>query len=125
LDAKFVINIVFHSIFVLIFIVGLLSLSEYMYQTFFIKDKFLKGDDSGTAIARISLIGVLLGFSYIFFNLPFVSDIVTVIYHILYEFFSDNMAWLVDYLIAFPIFYYLFVSYKGSLLAEKFSSYKK
>jgi hypothetical protein len=125
LNAKFVVDMVFHSIFVLIFIVGLLSLSEYIYQTFFIKDKYFKGDTAGMKMARISLIGVLLGFSYLFFSLPFVADIGGTVYHIFYEFFTDNMTWLIDYMIAFPIFYYLFVSYKGSLLAEKFSSYKK
>jgi hypothetical protein len=125
LNAKFVVNIIFHSIFVLIFIVGLLSLSEYIYQTFFIKDKYFKGDKAGMKMARVALIGVLLGFSYLFFNLPFVSDVLSVFYYMLFEFFSNNMGWLIDYMIAFPIFYYLFVSYKGSLLAEKFSSYKK
>lgn len=125
INGKVIISLVLNLSVLFVFLLGLVALTEYLFSKFFLTQKY--GPKSGPTIqfAKLFLLGLMIFFSFIFGNIPFVKEALAVFFGALNGFFVNNMSWLVDYALVFPIFYYLVANFKGSLLAEKFSAYRK
>lgn len=125
INGKVIISIALNLGMLFIFILGLVALTEFLYRKFFERDRYTPKQRVTAQFGKMFLLGLLIFFSFIMVNIPVVRMSLVAFYRALNLFMVNNASWLVDYALVFPIFYYLIANFKGSVLAEKFSAYRK
>jgi hypothetical protein len=107
------------------FITLLLFASKFFYTLVLGKYGYFSGDLSKMTTLRIMTLALLIVFSLVMLQVPFFSKILTSMHTDLNTYLRTHFQWLADYIFGSPLFYYVYASFKGSDLAEKFSTYRK
>ena len=124
-NSEFLMSVFLNLFVLLVFLLGLLSFTEFLYNSFFGSAKYTAQKANAYKTGKVFLIAFMLMGSFIVMQIPFVADTLDIIHTKTLDLFVKNLKWFFDYLLIFPIFYYLVASFKGSLLAEKFSVERK
>ena len=125
LTKDFAFLLVVNMFLIFMFISFLLFASKFFYIFALGRYGYFSGDVQKMSTLRIMTLGLLIVLTLVLMSVPFVSNTIQTLHAQMNLYLKNHFQWLADYIFGSPVFYYVYASFKGSDIAEKFSTYRR